>query len=152
MTNLPQPNNVKRDVHMGAKDVQYIQKALKGLGLADRVVRMAKATLHARDGTSSSGFLLVFPHKTLFYENASIRIRKKHLRVFFKDVLSVVSVGETLTITVHGEQSKAENKQKTTLQGNAGAAIGKIVMTLICYDLADLVVFRRISHHEGSRH
>ncbi len=129
-----QPNNVKRDAHMGARDVQYIQKALRNLGLADRVVSMAKATLHSRDYGDSSGFLLVFPHKTLFYEStlASLQFRKKHLRVFFKDVLSVTSLGDTLTITVLGEHQK-ELKQRgsscVSLGGSGNTATANNVKT-----------------------
>ncbi len=48
------------------------------------------------------GFILVFSHKTLFYESAlaSLQFSKEHLRVFFKDVVSVTSVEDTLTVMV----------------------------------------------------
>ena len=119
-----QPNNVKRDAHLGARDAQFVQNALRKLGLADRVVRMAKATLHSRTGGDSWGFLLVFPHKCLFYETVSLRFRKQHLRVFFKDVLSVTSNGNTLTIIVMGEQAK-EGKQKVAPVSSVGSAESK---------------------------
>jgi hypothetical protein len=116
---------VKRDAHMGARDVQYIQKALQNLGLADRVVSMAKATLHSKDYGDSSGFILVFPHKTLFYESAlaSLQFRKKHLRVFFKDVVSVTSFGDTLTISVIGDQQKEVKQRGSSSSTGLGGPI-----------------------------
>lgn len=102
----PQASNVKRDVHLGARDAQFIQKVIKELHVTDHVIKMAKATLFSKNGSETSGVLLIFSHEIIFYGSNRLGFRRRNVRLFFKDILDVAAFGEKLSLFVASEQLK----------------------------------------------
>jgi hypothetical protein len=103
-----QESNVKRDIKLGASESQFIHKVLRKLGVKDHVVKAAKATLISRNTKHAQGFILVSTDKISFYAESSFGFQKKHLRIFFKDIISVATYGEKLSLIVAVEQGNED--------------------------------------------
>ena len=119
-----QASNVKRDVHLGARDEQFIQKVIKELHVTDHVIKLAKATLFSKNGSETSGVLLIFSHEIIFYGSNRLGFRKRNVRLFFKDVLDVAAFGQRLSLFIASEQLKdggwiSESPIKSSSSGDA---------------------------------
>jgi CRP-like cAMP-binding protein len=96
-------------VHLGARDAQFIQKVIKELHVTDHVLKMAKATLFSKNGSETSGVLLIFSTEIIFYGSNRLGLRRRNVRLFFKDVLDVAAFGEKLSLFVASDQLKEQS-------------------------------------------
>ena len=99
---------MKRDIRLGASESQFIHKVLRKLGVKDHVIKAAKATLISKSTKHAQGFILVSTDKILFYAESSFGFQKKHLRIFFKDIINVATYGEKLSLIVAAQQGNED--------------------------------------------
>jgi hypothetical protein len=117
--NCWQPTSVKRGANVGAREAQIAQKVIKELQISstDNYIKLVDATLFSKNGTETTGHLLIFTNEVVFFAKQRFGRRDKNLKLFFKDIKQVSNFGEKLTVFLGTD---SEDPASTLAGDNAG--------------------------------
>jgi hypothetical protein len=85
---------------VGAREAQIAQKVIKELQISstDNYIKLVDATLFSKNGTETTGHLLIFTNEVVFFAKQRCGSRNKNLKLFFKDIAQVSNFEEKLTV------------------------------------------------------